>query len=127
MQKNCWGIRRNSICLYLTKKSEKLSTFEKKADLGANFVTIGNQKPRLRIFNKGITAAHQITIDFTERNDIIHERDIQEKFPLELLERRRSVDLIATVAMSAKKVSGSTILAKRHDGEMFDKTVYPTL
>jgi len=108
-------------------KEEREAAHEKKADLGANFVTIGSKKHRLRIFNKGRAAAYHVTIDFPEGNDMVLEQDIQEKFPLELLERGPSVDLIAMVAMDTRRKLAVRLSWQSADGEMFDKTVYPTL
>ena len=95
--------------------------------MGANFVTIGSEKYRLRISNKGRAAAYHVTIDFPEGNDIILEDDIQEKFPLELLERGQSVDLIAMIAMGTKRKLAIRLSWESADGERCEKTVYVTV
>lgn len=85
--------------MLMLDKEEREAAHEKEADLGANFVPIGSNKRRLRVFNKGRAVAYHVTIDFPEGNDMVLEQDIQEKFPLELLERGQSVDLIAVVGL----------------------------
>jgi hypothetical protein len=108
-------------------KEKREAAHEKEADLSANFVTIGSKKYRLRIFNKGRAAAYHVTIDFPEGNDIILEDDIQEKFPLELLERGQSVDLIAMIAMGTKRKLAIRLSWESADGERCEKTVYVTV
>mgnify|MGYP001037422278 FL=1 len=108
-------------------KEKREAAHEKEADLGANFVTIGSEKYRLRISNKGRAAAYHVTIDFPEGNDIILEDDIQEKFPLELLERGQSVELVAMIAMGTKRKLAIRLSWQSADGERFEKTVYATV
>lgn len=45
-------------------KEERETAPEREADLGANFVTLGSKKHRLRIFNKRRAAAYHVTMDF---------------------------------------------------------------
>lgn len=108
-------------------KEKREAAHEKEADLGANFVTIGSEKYRLRISNKGRAAAYHVTIDFPEGNDIILEDDIQEKFPLELLERGQSVELVAMIAMGTKRKLAIRLSWQSADGERCEKTVYATV
>ncbi|UDU83105.1 hypothetical protein [Pseudomonas sp. HN2-3] len=75
---------------------------DKQADLGVNFLKLGNSKYKLRVFNKGKAPARHVTIDFPEGNEVILESDIESKFPLQLLDVHQSVDLIAAVYLGAK-------------------------
>ena len=75
---------------------------DKQADLGVNFLKLGNSKYKLRVFNKGKAPARHVTIDFPEGNEVILESDIESKFPLQLLDVQQSVDLISAVYLGAK-------------------------
>ena len=57
-----------------------------KADLSANFIKLGQSSGyRLKIFNKGKTAARNVRIEFPDGNEILIPSDIESKFPLEAL------------------------------------------
>ena len=113
--------------MLMLDKEEREAAHEKEADLGANFVPIGSNKRRLRVFNKGRAVAYHVTIDFPEGNDMVLEQDIQEKFPLELLERGQSVDLIAVVGLGTKRKLAVRLSWENIDGERCEKTVYATV
>ncbi|WP_292364243.1 MULTISPECIES: hypothetical protein [unclassified Methanoculleus] len=113
--------------IFILDKEEREATQEKKADLGANFVTIGSNKHRLKIFNKGRATAYNVTIDFPEGNHMILDHDIEQKFPLESLERGQSVELIAVVGMSTKSKLAVRLFWQNEDGKKSDKTVHVTL
>jgi len=113
--------------MLMLDKEKREAAHEKEADLSANFVTIGSEKHRLRISNKGRAAAYHVTIDFPEGNDIILEDDIQEKFPLELLEHGQSVELVAMIAMDTKRKLAIRLSWENIDGERCEKTVYATV
>lgn len=87
--------------LLLTKETAGVA-LDKQADLGATFLKLGNSKYRLKIFNKGKAPAHHVTIDFPEGNEVILESEIQNKFPLQLLDVHQSVELIASVHLGTK-------------------------
>jgi hypothetical protein len=65
----------------------------KKAELGANFYSLGASVQRLKIFNKGKATAHNVRIDFPDDIDCIQQDDIEAKFPLETLPVHASVEL----------------------------------
>ena len=72
---------------------------DKSANLGASFIKLGSSKYRLKIWNKGSSAARNVRIEFPEGNDIINNSEVIEKFPMESLEKHQSVELIASVHM----------------------------
>ena len=111
----------------LLEKELTETSNDRKADLGASFVKLGSNKYRLKIWNKGKTTAKNVRISFPEGNEIIHDSDIEEKFPLEILEIYQSVELRAIVHMQTK--SKHTILLKWSDefAPENEKLVYPTL
>lgn len=69
----------------------------KQADVGANFVSLGKDSHRLRVFNRGAHVARDVRVEFPEGNDIVLERDLDGKFPMASLDRHQSVDLLAAV------------------------------
>ncbi|WP_217271910.1 hypothetical protein [Sphingopyxis sp. BSNA05] len=68
---------------FLLQQGENEALDARKADLGANFIKLGNNKHRLKIWNKGKATARNIRIEFPDGNDIVDEGDIRRKFPLE--------------------------------------------
>ena len=65
----------------------------KRADLSANFYTLGASKQRLKIFNKGKATARNVRIDFPDGVDCISSDEIDAKFPLESLAVHQAVEL----------------------------------
>jgi hypothetical protein len=100
---------------------------EKKADLGASFIKLGSSKYRLKIWNKGKASAHNVRIEFIEENSILIQSEIDEKFPLELLDSFQSVDLIAAVAMESKRKHPLRLIWSDQINEHNEKVVYPTI
>lgn len=112
--------------LLLEKEKSKADT-DRKADLGASFNKLGNNKYRLKIWNKGKATAHNVSIDFPEGNDVLIQSEIDEKFPLESLETYQSVELIAAVDMETKGKHSVRLIWSDGFGENNEKTVYLTL
>ncbi|KVC56421.1 hypothetical protein [Burkholderia stagnalis] len=111
----------------LLEKEDQESMEEKQADLGATFIKLGSTKYRLKIWNKGKAAAHDVQLEFPDGNDCVIEDDIQSKFPLEVLEPFQAVELIAAVGMDTKRKH--TIKIRWSDAHEVsnEKLVYPTL
>ncbi len=87
----------------LVQKEEGQSAAERKADLSASIIKLGNSKYRLKVWNKGKAAAKNVSISFPQGNDIVDEREVADKFPLEYLDSHQSVELIAFVHMGTKR------------------------
>ena len=100
---------------------------DKKADLGATFVKLGSSKYRLKIWNKGNATARNVKLEFPEGNDVLIQSDIDEKFPLESLEKYQSVELIAAVHMGTKSKHVIRLIWEDDAQEYNEKTAYPTL
>lgn len=111
----------------LLEKEDAESISDKKADLGAAFVKLGSSKYRLKIWNKGKTAARNVSIEFPEGNDCIIESEIDAKFPLEVLETHQSVELIAAVHMGTKRKHAIKLLWVDDFSQSNEKVVYSTL
>ena len=86
----------------LLKKEKNEAINDKRADLGANIIKLGNNDYRLKIFNKGKSTARNVQIYFPEGNDILIDSEINEKFPLESLDYQQSVELIACISLGIK-------------------------
>lgn len=99
----------------------------KKADLGATFIKLGSNKYRLKIWNKGKSAARNVSLDFPEGNDGLIQSDIDAKFPLEMLETHQSVELIAAVSMDSKSKHPIKLTWSDEFSEHNEKMVYPTI
>ncbi|RYZ93365.1 MAG: hypothetical protein EOP06_01125 [Proteobacteria bacterium] len=111
----------------LLEKELSGSSTERKADLGATFYKLGSNKHRLKIWNKGKSAARNVRIEFPEGNDILIPSDVDSKFPLEVLEPYQSVELIAAVRMQVKSKHTFRLIWSDEFSETNAKLVYPTL
>lgn len=100
---------------------------DKKADLGATFVKLGSSKHRLKIWNKGNATARNVKLEFPEGNDVLIQSDIDEKFPLESLEKHQSVELIAAVHMGTRRKHVIRLIWEDDAQEYNEKNAYPTL
>ena len=99
----------------------------KKAELGATFIKLGSSNYRLKIWNKGKSAARDVRIEFPDGNDCFIESDVQSKFPLEALEPHQSVELIAAVSMDTKRKHTISLLWADDLQTHNQSTLYPTL
>ena len=99
----------------------------KKAELGATFIKLGSSNYRLKIWNKGKSAARDVRIEFPDGNDCFIESDVQSKFPLEALEPHQSVELIAAVSMDTKRKHTISLLWTDDLQTHNQSTLYPTL
>lgn len=111
----------------LLEKEEAEANEEKKADLGAAFVKLGNSNYRLKIWNQGKAPAKHVQIDFPAGNDIVIQSDVERKFPLEVLEPHHSVELIAAVHMGSKSKHEVRLRWEDEFSSSNEKTSYPTL
>ena len=111
----------------LLEQGESQALSAQKADLDANFVKLGSNKHRLKIWNKGQAPARNVRIDFPDGNEVIDDWDLREKFPMEILERYQSVELIASVAWGTRRKHKVRLRWEDAFSDTNDKTVYPTL
>lgn len=111
----------------LLVKEEEDSIIAKKADLGATFIKLDNNNYRLKVWNKGRSAARDVQLDFPEGNECIVQSDIESKFPLEVLEPYQSVELIAAVGLDTKAKQPITLHWSDGFSSSNQKTVHPTI
>jgi len=82
------------------EKADNLTS--KQADLSANIIELGKSKYRLKIFNRGKCVAKNVKlIDMDKENSVLIESDIEDKFPVPILEQHQSVELIAAVTFDS--------------------------
>lgn len=112
--------------LLLEKEANEVAN-DKKADLGASFIKLGNSKYRLKIWNKGKAPANNVRVEFPEGNDVLMQSEIDDKFPLESLDTYQSVELIAAVAMQTKRKHVIRLIWSDESGVDNEKMVYPTI
>lgn len=67
-----------------------------KADVGADFLKLGSNKYRLKVFNKGPASARNVRMTIVSNNSPINQGDLERKFPLESLKCHQSAELIAS-------------------------------
>ena len=111
----------------ILEKEEREAAQANRADLGANFFSLGSSNHRLKVFNKGKAIAHGVEIDFPEGNDVLIESDIRDKFPMETMEPGQAVELIAAVRMGTKRKQVIRLTWKDTDGKEQEKIVHATL
>jgi hypothetical protein len=70
------------------------------AILGANFFKVSANNYRLRVFNQGPSVARNVSVSFPQGNEVVDEREVGTKFPMEILDRHQSVDLTASVHLN---------------------------
>ena len=100
---------------------------DRQADLGAAFIKLGSSSYRLKIFNKGKSAARNLSIEFPEGNDCLIESDVKSKFPMEVLEQHTSVERSAAIHRGAKSKHLITLKWSDDMHTHNQKTVYPTI
>jgi hypothetical protein len=72
----------------------------RRADISANFVNVGRSY-RLKVFNKGKGTARNVRLERLDSTDLLMQGDIDEKFPVPILEQHQWVELIAVVHMQS--------------------------
>ena len=111
----------------LLEKEANESSNEKRANLGASFIKLGSNKYRLKIWNKGKAVARNVSLEFPEGNDMVLKSDLDEKFPLELLDVHQSVELITAVHMGTKPKLAVRVIWADQFSDRNEKLIYPTL
>mgnify|MGYP000035263779 CR=1 FL=1 len=111
----------------LLEKENEDAVREKRADLGASFIKLGSSKYRLKIWNKGSATARNVKIEFPEGNDVIVDSELNDKFPMESLEKHQSVELIASVHAQTKRKHVFRLIWEDDAQHHNEKLSYPTL
>ncbi|MGV8840130.1 MAG: hypothetical protein ACWA6X_07480 [Bauldia sp.] len=81
----------------LLAQEEKDDVQARRADVSATIVKLGNNKERVKVYNKGKADAQNVRIEFPDGDDLVIRRDVQDKFPMPLLRPHQAVELIAAI------------------------------
>ncbi|KFJ88725.1 hypothetical protein IJ23_03430 [Vibrio sp. OY15] len=112
--------------LLLAKETEEVID-DRKADLGASIIKLGNHKYRLKIWNKGNAEAKNVTVEFPDGNELVPESELQSKLPYESLETHASIELLAAVHMQTPRKHKLKLGWSDEHRNKNEKIVYPTL
>jgi hypothetical protein len=83
----------------LVEKEESEAHNAKKADLSARLVKVANNNWRVKIFNKGKAEARHVRVE--SDTNILLNRDVESKFPMDRLEPQQGIDLIAAIHLNS--------------------------
>ena len=111
----------------ILEKEQREAIHATRAELGASFLSLGSNRYRLKIFNRGKAAAHSVAIEFPDGNDAIPESELNEKFPLEIMEPGQSVELIAAVHNGTRRKQAVHLKWTDLNGKAQEKIVHATL
>lgn len=81
----------------LIDKEASDSQSQLQADVSATFIKIGKNNFRLKVFNKGMVSARNVRLEVLSGERLVGQHELQQKFPLPILERHQSVELITNV------------------------------
>ncbi|WP_038881867.1 hypothetical protein [Vibrio jasicida] len=111
--------------LLLAKETDEVLE-DRKADVSASIIKLGNGKYRLKVWNKGSSEARDVSISFPDGNHLVDESELESKFPYECLEKHGSIELIAFIHGQTPRKQ--KILIRWSDDHMNknEKLVYPT-
>ncbi len=109
----------------LLEREESDSEAARRADLGANLAKVTDSRWRLKVFNRGRSAARNITV--STDGDLLLQDDIDSKFPLEILEPQQGVELLARVHLGSASKHAITLNWDDDAQEANTKTVYVTV
>lgn len=83
----------------LIERERTDNSASKQADLSANVYKQGKNNYRLKIFNRGIATAQNVRVtDLDSSHSPLIDNDIQRKFPLRIMERHQSIELVLAVS-----------------------------
>ena len=112
--------------LLFEKESQNI-LYQKKADISANFITVGQKRNKLKIFNKGRGVAKDVRIEFPEGIGVLIDSDVQDKFPIPLLEQDQSVELLAAVTFGSPSRMTIKLTWDDESGSNNEKILTPTI
>ena len=112
--------------LLLEKESQDILD-QKRADISANFIKVGQNKRRLKVFNKGKGLARNVRIEFPEGMGVLVSDDVQNKFPIPILEQYQSVELLAAVVFQSPSRMTIKLIWNDESGTDNEKTLTPTI
>lgn len=122
-----YGWQNSKLTKRLIAKEEHEAQARSRADLGANFMKLGNNSYRLKIFNKGNADARNVRIDFLGDDHCLVQSEVDSKFPHEVMEPHQGVELIAAPHWGSKSKYPMKLIWDDDYKTDNEKMVYPTL
>jgi hypothetical protein len=112
--------------LMLIEREAAETIEQKRADISANFYKSGKHDYRLKVFNKGQGAATNVRFEVLDDSDLLITSDIARKFPIPVLERHQSLELIAAVHMGSPSRVHIRLTWDDETGEDHSKEQHPS-
>lgn len=110
----------------LLEKGEAEAIEGRQADIGAKLISLGSSNYRVKVFNRGKSAARNVRIEFPDGNGMVPESEIRSKFPMEVLEQHGSIDLIAVVHMQTARKQAILLKWADDHSDSNEKMIYLT-
>jgi hypothetical protein len=125
-----YGWQNSKLTKQLLVKEAGEAEAKSRADLGANFVKIGRNNYRLKIFNRGSVAARNVRIELKHEDEEDHclsQGEIESKFPHECIEPHQGVELFAAIHIGSKSKHPLRLIWDDDLRQNNEKMVYPTI
>lgn len=117
----------NKLNTLLLEKESQGALDQKRADISADFIKVGQNERSLRVFNKGRSLARDVRIEFPEGTGVLIPDEVQDKFPIPILEQDQSVELIAAVTFGSSSRMTIKLIWNDESGADNEKTLTPTI
>ena len=112
----------------LIERETQAGQDSKRADLSANLITVGKNNRRLKVFNRGKGTARNIRlIDLQTDESVLLRGDIEEKFPLPILEQHQSVEVLAAITLGGPLRAHVKLVWDDETGSDHEKELTPSL
>ncbi|MBO6766243.1 hypothetical protein [Maricaulis sp.] len=108
----------------LLARERELDANMKSADLSANLIKVDKFSYRVRVFNRGATAAKNVRLEVEEGSELIDSRFLKSMFPYEKLDKHQKVDVRSNVIFSKKDKHILKIIWDDDSGNNKRSTVY---
>lgn len=76
---------------------------QREADISASFAKIGRNDYRFKVYNRGPGMARNVRVSFAKGGDVLAKGELDEKFPLPMLEQHHHVDLLCFIHMQSPR------------------------
>lgn len=126
---NDYNRRADRLNALLIERESLESESQKRADVSANFVKVGTNSYRLKVFNKGIGTATNVRLETLDDKAaaLLMSDDLASKFPLPVLEQHQSIEVHARVHMQSPNRAQIRLLWDDASGKDRQKEIFPTL
>lgn len=112
--------------LLLVERESADSEAQKRADISANFFSPAKNNYRLKVFNRGQSAATNVRLEVLDDAGLLNSGDIARKFPVPIMERHQSVELIGMVHMQSPSRAHIRLTWDDAAGQDHTKELHPS-